>query len=71
MPHPSPFLLLDWNVDTIPDSVIMIMKQQAGILNQPDEELIRKVEGNWQTVASRKCGKFRKGPGLTVRGDAT
>jgi len=28
-------------------------------------------EGNWQTVASRKCGKFRKGPGLTVRGDAT
>ena len=47
LPHPSPFLLLDWNVDTIPDSVIMIMKQQAGILNQPDEELTRKVEGNW------------------------
>ena len=47
LPHPSPFLLLDWNVDTIPDSVMMIMKQHAGILNQPDEELSRKVEGNW------------------------
>lgn len=25
----------------------MIMKQQAGVLNQPDEELSRKVERKW------------------------